>query len=102
MLNLAQATSNDNEENHALLERDEYEIVCEYVKNLQSDEEAVKPEQPTRTSLELEPVIEKIDEYFSDCIEFTDYESDAVEERGQRGEISHFAAKSDPIKRQKH
>ena len=38
----------------------------------------------TRASLEIDAFEEKAEEYFSDCIEFSDYDSDSFQDNDQR------------------
>ena len=70
----------NDEEDRALLD-DEYQIVCEYLNDFQVKEDT-KKEQPlakTPCETELYTQKDKEEDYFDDCIEFTDYESDQPE-----------------------
>ena len=70
----------NDEEDRALLD-DEYQIVCEYLNDFQVDEDQFKaaPLAKPPCETELNTQKDKEEEYFSDCIEFTDYESDQPE-----------------------
>ena len=92
--------SND-EEDRALLD-DEYQIVCEYLNDFQVEEDQFKSQPLAKKpccETELNTQKDKEEDYFSDCIEFTDYESDQPD--GYNTEPNKFAQRSAPNKKSK-